>query len=277
MTYIQAVILGLVQGLTEFLPVSSSGHLAIFEYLFKIKEENVLFFAAMLHLGTLISIIIVYFKDILELIQEFVLLIVDIFRGKGLRINKNSHRRLGFMIITATIPTAFFGIVLNDFFSSLFVSLIAVGVGLLITGTLLWVSERVSKGKKDIVNMRFRDAFLVGLFQSVAIAPGISRSGSTIVGSLLTGLNKELAVKFSFLISLPAVIGAVIFELSDAMAQGLNGMPVLSIITGVCVSTVSGYIAIKAMILFVTNKKLHYFSFYTWALGLVVIALMTLR
>lgn len=271
MTLIKAVVLGVVQGLTEFLPVSSSGHLAILENLMKVDENSILFFAAMLHFGTLISIFLVYYQDILNLLKEFFLILYEIITGKGINIKKNHYRKLGLLIITASIPTAVIGLAFSDFFESLFKSVFAVGIGLLITGTLLWVSERIAKGRKNINTTKYSDAFIVGFFQAIAIAPGISRSGSTIVGSLFRGLNKELTVKFSFLISLPAVLGAGTIEFLDAFEQGMNGISSSVLIAGVLAATISGYAAINAMIKLVINQKLFYFSIYTWILGLVII------
>lgn len=275
MTFIKAIVLGIVQGLTEFLPVSSSGHLALLQNLMQVDENNVLFFAAMLHFGTLISIIIVYFNDISILIKEFIMVIIELITGKGLDIQKNVHRKLGLLIITACIPTAIIGLGFSDFFESLYKSVASVGIGLIITGTLLWLSERISKGNKTIRSTKYRDAFIVGTFQAIAIAPGISRSGATIVGSLFRGLNKELTVKFSFLISLPAVLGAGGIEFVKALDQGMNGMSYGVLMTGILASAISGYAAIRVMIRLVTNKKLHYFSYYTWALGIIII-LMTM-
>ena len=133
MTYFQAIVLGLAQGLSEFLPISSSGHLALLQYFFGISAENVLPFAVLLHLGTLVSVFIVYWKDIIDLIKELGAVIKDIFTGKGLRVNANPTRRLGFMIIVATIPTGIIGLTFNDLFNALYLSFISIGVGLLIT------------------------------------------------------------------------------------------------------------------------------------------------
>lgn len=270
MTLFEATVLGLVQGMAEFLPVSSSGHLAVLQYFFGIKGEEVLTFAVLLHLGTFLSLMAVYYKDIFMLFRELFSVIYDLATGKGLQINKNEYRRLGVMIIVATIPTAFFGIVFSDAFGSLYNSLLAIGIGFLITGTLLWLSEKSGKGLKDTRGMLFRDALLVGLFQSVAIAPGISRSGSTIVGGLLSNLDRQLAVRFAFLISVPAILGAVVLEAPKAFAQGVGAELIVPIAVGVTVAAVSGFIAIKTMIKVVSNKKLHYFSYYTWLLGLLV-------
>ncbi len=271
MTFLKAIILGIVQGLTEFLPVSSSGHLAFLQNLMKIDEESILFFAAMLHLGTLISILLVYYKDVYQLIKEFFLVLYELITGKGLNMKKSHYRKLGLLIITASIPTAIIGLTFSDFFESLFHSIFAVGVGLLITGTLLWFSEKISKGKKNITTTKYSDAFIIGIFQAIAIAPGISRSGATIVGSLFRGLDKKMTVKFSFLISLPAVLGAGIMELFSAMDNGMTGDSMGMVLVGVLAATLSGFVAINIMIRLVTNRKLYYFSFYTWILGIGII------
>ncbi len=271
MTYIQGIILGLAQGLSEFLPISSSGHLALLQYFFGISSENVLPFAVLLHLGTLISVFIVYWKDIVALVKELGAVIKDIFTGKGLRINANPTRRLGFMIIVATIPIAIIGLLFNDLFNAMYLSLIAIGIGLLITGTILVIAERMGRNSKGIKEMKFRNAFFVGLMQGVAICPGISRSGSTLFGGLISGLNREFAVKFAFLISIPSILGSVIVEAPDAFKAGMDMSFIGPVVVGVLVSALSGLFAIKAMIKLVSNKNLMGFSVYTWALGIAVI------
>jgi undecaprenyl-diphosphatase len=271
LTLFEGIILGLVQGLAEFLPISSSGHLAILQHFFGIDGEKVLSFAVLLHLGTLISLLVVYFKDIWELILELGAVFKDVFTGKGMRINANETRRLGFMIIVATIPTAIIGILFNDFFSALYNSIIAIAICLLITGTVLWIAEKMESKGKNISKMKFRDAVLVGIFQSIAISPGISRSGATIVGGLFSGLNRTLAVKFAFLISIPSILGAVVLEAPDAFAEGMDKALLLPIFIGVLVATISGIIAIKTMIKVVSDKKLHIFSYYTWTVGALVL------
>ena len=271
MTYFQAIILGLAQGLAEFLPISSSGHLALLQYFFDISAENVLPFAVLLHFGTLVSVFIVYWKDITELVAELGAVISDIFRGRGLRINANPVRRLGFMIIVATIPTAVIGLLFNDAFSAMYLSLVSIGTGLLITGTILFIAERLGKSNKTIKEMKFRNALFVGIMQGVAICPGISRSGSTLFGGLISGLNKEFAVKFAFLISIPSILGSVIMEAPDAFKAGMDISIIGPVAVGVIVSALSGLFAIKAMIKLVSNKKLMGFSIYTWLLGTAVI------
>ena len=272
MTYIEAVILGLVQGLAEFLPISSSGHLALLQQFFGIKEDNVLLFAVLLHVGTLISVFIIYWKDIWELIVELFLTIKDIFTGKGLRLDERPVRKLGVMIIVATIPTGLIGILFNDFFDGLYNSIVPIGAGLLVTGCLLVIAERMGTSNRGIKEMNFRNAIFVGVVQGIAICPGISRSGSTLFGSLLCNLDRTFAVKFVFLISIPSILGSAVMEAPDAIAAGMNMNDLGPIIVGMIVAAVSGLIAIKTMIKVVSNKKLNYFSYYVWLLGIFVIA-----
>lgn len=271
MTLFEAIILGLVQGLAEFLPISSSGHLALLQYFFGIEGESVLSFAVLLHLGTLISVFIVYWRDIVELVAELCYVIRDIFTGKGLGTKKNQTRRLGYMIIVATIPTAIIGVSFNDLFESFYTTLLPIGIGLVLTGTILWIAERLNLNRKGIKEMKFRHAVLVGICQGIAITPGISRSGSTLFGGLICGLNRELAVKYAFLISIPSILGSVILEAPAAFKGGMDMTLIIPIVAGVIVAAISGLIAIKAMIAFVSKQKLCYFSYYTWMLGAAVI------
>lgn len=279
MTYLQAIILGLVQGLAEFLPISSSGHLALLQYFFGIEADSVLIFTVLLHVGTLVSVFIIYWKDIVELVIELFRTLKDLFTGKGLRINSSPTRRLGFMIIVASIPTAVIGLLFEDYFKSMYTSIISISIGLIFTGIILIVAEKVGKGKLDITNMKWRHAVFVGIMQGIAICPGVSRSGSTLFGSLISGLNRELAVKYAFLISIPSILGSVILEAPDAFAEGVDPAMIGPIIAGVIVAAVSGIIAIKTMIRVVSGKKLFGFTIYVWlvaavVLGYVLIALV---
>ena len=271
MSYIEAVILGLVQGLAEFLPVSSSGHLALLQQWFGIEEDNVLLFAVLLHVGTLISVLIVYWKDVWELIKELGLTIKDIFTGKGLRLEERPTRKLGVMIIVATIPTGVIGILFNDFFDSLYNSVIPIGVGLIITGFLLILAERTGTSSRGIQQMNYRNALFIGTVQGIAICPGISRSGSTLFGSLICNLDRKFAVKFVFLSSIPSILGSAVMETPAAIQSGLDTALIGPIAVGMIVAAVSGLVAIKTMIKIVSSKKLSYFSYYVWALGLIVV------
>ena len=271
MSYFEAMILGLVQGLAEFLPISSSGHLALLQQAFGIHEDKVLLFAVLLHVGTLISVFIVYWKDIWELIVELCLTIRDLCTGKGLRLAERPIRKLGVMIIVATIPTAIIGLVFSDFFDSLYNSVIPIGVGLIITGFLLIFAEKKGEGNRGIQQMNFRNAIFIGLVQGVAICPGISRSGSTLFGSLICNLDRKFAVKFVFLISIPSILGSAVLEAPAALEAGVTAAEVGPVLVGMLVAAVSGLVAIKTMIKIVSDKKLSYFSYYVWALGLFVV------
>lgn len=271
MSYFEAIILGLVQGLAEFLPISSSGHLALLQQAFGIHEDKVLLFAVLLHVGTLISVFIVYWKDIWELIVELCLTIRDLCTGKGLRLAERPIRKLGVMIIVATIPTAIIGLVFSDFFDSLYNSVIPIGVGLIITGFLLIFAEKKGEGYRDIQQMNFRNAIFIGLVQGVAICPGISRSGSTLFGSLICNLDRKFAVKFVFLISIPSILGSAVLEAPAALEAGVTASEVGPVLVDMLVAAVSGLVAIKTMIKIVSDKKLSYFSYYVWALGLFVV------
>lgn len=271
MTYLQAIILGLIQGLAEFLPISSSGHLALLQYFFGIKGDEVLAFTVLLHLGTLISVFIIYWKDIVDLVKELFATIKDLFTGKGLRINANPTRRMGFMIIVATIPTALIGLLFEDLFEGLYSSLVGICIGLIFTGFILLIAERNGKQDKTIMTMKFRHAVFVGIMQGIAICPGVSRSGSTLFGSLMSGLERATAVKFAFLISIPSILGSVILEAPDAFAQGFDVSIAGPIIAGVVVAALSGIFAIKAMIRVVTGRRLVGFSIYVWLLAITVL------
>jgi len=271
LTYFEAVLLGLVQGLAEFLPVSSSGHLALIQHFFGISGDSVLLFTVMLHLGTLISVFIIYWKDIARLLYELGRCIGDICRGRGPRININETRRLGFMIIVATIPTAIIGLLFNKTFEAFYTNMLVVGIGLLITGTILYIAEKFGRSEKQIKDMKFRDAVIVGIMQGIAITPGISRSGSCLFGGLMTNLDRKLAVRFAFLISIPSILGSFIFELKDAAGSVIPAGAGGPVAVGMIVSLLSGLFAIKAMITIVTRKSLKGFSYYTWVLGAFVV------
>lgn len=268
MGYIEAIILGLVQGLSEFLPISSSGHLALLENLFEIKEDSVIFFAVLLHIGTLVSIFIVYHEDIYALIKELFLLFKDIFTGKGLRIEERPIRKLGIMIIVSSIPTAIMGLLFSDYIDRIFGSLTVISICWIITGFILLFSEKLNNNKKEIEGMKYRNAIFVGICQGLAIMPGISRSGSTIVGSLVTGLKREFAVEFAFLISIPAILGSAILEFPKAIKAGIEPSTIGPMIVGFLVAAISGYFAITTMIRIVSKHRMRYFSYYVWILGL---------
>ena len=217
----QAIFLGIVQGLTEFIPVSSSGHLVFFQSLFGLKEPQ-LFFDIMLHLGTLMAVVVFFRQDIWEIIQGI---------RRSLR-EKEVHpsARLFLWIILATLPTGLMGVLLKDWFESLFAEPKTVGVMLLITGSFLWLTRLTKKEGRTIEKMTWVDSILIGIAQGIAIIPGISRSGITITAGLFRGLDRELSGKFSFLLSIPAILGATVLEFRKIGTQGEIGLSLLGMV-----------------------------------------------
>lgn len=253
MTLFQAVVLGIVQGLTEFLPISSSGHLVLFQKYFGLKE-SVLTFDVLLHLGTLVAVLAVFWKDIVSMI-------------------KRPWQKLTLLIIMATIPTGLLGLGLKDFFEGLFESGRTIGVEFIATGFIIWLADRIRPRNKGVEDISYFDAVFVGLMQGIAILPAISRSGLTIAGSLFRGINREAAARFSFLVSIPAIAGAAVLDLKDIVNSGLPVAEPLPFIVGPIVAGISGYWAIKYMLRLISTGSMKGFAYYVWALGAVVIAL----
>lgn len=281
MTIIEAIVMGIVQGLTEFLPVSSSGHLAIFRNILNINLEGGVLFEVLLHIGTLVAIIIAYFKDIQKLIIEGVGLVLDFFRylfnilnprkKTNISLINSEYRRFVLLIIIASIPTAILGLLLEEIIEGAFTTLLIPGICLLITGCLLYISDKIKKGYKKEKNTKYKDSVIIGLFQGFATMPGISRSGSTIVAGLLCGLDREFAVKFSFLMSLPAIGGATLLQIKDINSNLMNSTLVTSYILGMVASAIVGYICIKTLLKIIKDNKFHYFAYYCWAAGFFAI------
>ncbi len=269
MDFFKYGILGLVQGLTEFLPVSSSGHLAIFKNLLGDDFlELGLTYDILLHLATLIAVFAVYHKDIRSLITGFFSLVRDFFKGK-LNLKENPNQKMVIYLVVASIPAALVGFLLGDFIEGL--PFIVVGFALLLTGIELILSSRIKEGGSTEENLKLREALVPGLFQALAIMPGLSRSGSTITGALLSGFKREFAVKFSFIMSIPVILGSALFDIIDIIkgeaAAPLWGPTVL----GMIIAAVSGYLSIKFMIKLITGKKFHYFAYYCLLVGFGVI------
>jgi undecaprenyl-diphosphatase len=274
MTVLQAIILGIVQGLTEFLPVSSSGHLAITQLLLRIPEDRIFFLTVMLHVGTLFSVMVVYWTDLTHIVIEFIKMCADLINKKSAGL-ENEYRRLGVFIIVGTIPTGIMGLLLKDVFAAFYTSRLVIGFSLIITGSLLWFAERSQRMKtselKPLSRMSWKNALTVGVFQGFAITPGISRSGSTIAGALLQGINKETATRFSFLLSFPAILAATLLETKEAMAYGMGDVTFPALMAGIAASFVAGIFAIRSLINLIKKERLFYFAFYTWAAGTAVI------
>ena len=272
MNYLFSILLGFVQGLTEFLPVSSSGHLVLFREWFGFEGTYTfgLFFDTLLHVGTLVSVIFVFWKDIKELFVEFFGLLGDLITRKKNPLDGKPYRRMIIMLILATLPM-FLIVPFTGIVDRLFESVLPVGIALLITGTFLFLSSKLPKGKKDASNSKFRSALFVGVIQMFAVMPGISRSGSTIVAGEVTGFTRKFAAKFSFLMSIIAILGATVVQIPDAMRENALSGNVGSFLAGMIAAAVSGIFAIKYMLKLINNGKFHYFAYYCWTIGSIAV------
>lgn len=245
MSILDAIILGLVQGITEFLPISSSGHLALFQMMLGFDEPPILF-VVLVHLATLLAVIIYFRKRLLALTPRHILL-----------------------IIVATIPAVFAGLIIEPYLETLFDSLLIVGLGLLTTAGMLWSAHKCINGKGNLKSLPVSKAFIVGIFQALAIIPGISRSGSTVSAGLSLDLQKSDAFYFSFLIAIPAILGAAILELKDITS--VNQLVTLPNTVGFLTAMASGIASLKLLDVMLTKAKLHYFAIYCLVMSVVII------
>ncbi len=278
MSILWAAFLGLVQGVAEFLPISSSGHLSVLQNIFHVDTtgEGHLFFDVLLHLGTLVSVCIAYRKDIVTIVRDL-LAFGGSLRGKGpeaaaKRKEAQPSVRLVLMLIVATLPL-FLVLPINSYVEQLYYYTAFIGAAFLLTGCMLYVSDKMVKGKKTEKSMTIRDALVVGVCQAVATVPGLSRSGTTITAGLCMGLDREFAVKFSFLLSLPAVLGANILSLVDAIREGIDVSILPACLVGMVVAGVSGYFAIGLIQYLSKKDKFGRFAYYCWGAGIVTIIL----
>ena len=265
-------IIGLVQGLTEFLPVSSSAHLAFFQKILNIEAGLILDVAV--HVGTALAVIVVFRKQIALILGGFFKSLAKIISRKtkiSLEYNNSYGFRFTLLLLCTSIPAAILGIAFEEAIGAAFDSLKFIGCALLITGVVLWMSDFIKKGeKKDIFHVNMKDALLIGLAQGITIMPGISRSGMTICMALFLGLDRGTAANYSFLASLPVILGAGIFQVAKGgLSDGTTSSTALLI--GVLVSFLSGIIAVGLVKLLVKRNKYRYFSYYVWVLGIVMI------
>ena len=269
MTYLLSILMGIIQGVAEFLPISSSGHLALFQSFFGMEnmEEKYMFFTVLLHFGTFISVCVVYWRDIADMIREFFLGIAALAGKKDTGVTPPPARRMVMLIIVATLPL-FVMVLLQDAVNKLFSNSIMVSCALLATGFILFFSDRLAKGRKTARNATLVDALIVGCGQALAVIPGLSRSGTTISVGMLRGFDRSFAVRFSFLMSLPAILGANILEIKDAVDAGINMEELPMYIVGVVVAAVVGYFAIRLVKSLSDKGKFGRFAYYCWAVGL---------
>jgi undecaprenyl-diphosphatase len=286
MSLLEAILMGVLQGVTEFLPVSSSGHLAIFQYIFKVNTETGMLFEVMLHLGTLVAVCIVFWKDVRKLFIEGIQLLIDICvnlktfcvnkfghgSGSYRRIVTSAYRKFVLMVLVTSIPTGIMGVLFNDLVASASNSLLIPGICLIINAIVLLVVGSLPGGKKKVKRSSYKDAAVIGVAQGVAILPGISRSGSTISACLALGFDREFAVKYSFIASLPAIVGANLLELRHLGEAAASGGNIVYYLIGMVVAGVVGYICIRVMIRVVSNKKFSYFAYYCAVVGVIALA-----
>ncbi len=255
MTLIQALFLGLIQGLTEFLPVSSSGHLAITQHFLPGFEQPGVLFDVMLHVGTMVAVVLFFWREIRALA-------IAPFRRGG---DSGIHRKMLVLILAGSVPTAVIGLTFKDFFEGLFENLTVVAAMLLVTGTLLFVSERFRRGSRKESQLTIGDALLTGTVQGLAIIPGISRSGSTIATLLLKGVDGETAARFSFLLALPAVLGAALLSLKDISGVPTGDLPLY--LAGTAMAFAAGYLSIRFLLAVIRRRRLFAFALYCWVAG----------
>ena len=274
MSLLSSILLGLIQGLAEFLPISSSGHLAIAEHF--LGQAGIPatpdFFDVLLHLGTLVAVFVAYWQDIREMVVELIDGIRDLAHGTTPNPIPPA-RRLILLIIVATLPL-FAVLPVKDLVEGLSSNIYFVAGALIVTGFLLFASDRVKKGRKTEKNATLVDVLLVGVAQAIATCPGISRSGTTITAGCFVGFDRKFAVRFSFLMSIPAILGANLLTMIDAIQENtiiVSDIPVY--LVGVAVAAVVGYACIRLLKMIADKGKFGWFAYYCWTAGLIVLAL----
>ena len=271
MTVFTSFLLGLIQGVAEFLPISSSGHLAIAQNLLNLQAEIPAFFDVLLHLGTLLAVFVAYWQDIKDMVVEF-------FCGIGDLVHHSTPtpvppaRRLILLIILGTLPL-FAVLPIKDKVQGLSDNMIFIGAALIVTGFLLFASDMMRKGRKTERNATWLDVLIVGAGQAIATMPGISRSGMTISAGCFIGFERKFAVRFSFLLSIPAVLGANILSLKDAFEAGIVWSEVPIYLVGVVTAAVVGYLCIRLLKMIADKGRFGAFAYYCWAVGLLTLVL----
>ncbi|MFH1349360.1 MAG: undecaprenyl-diphosphate phosphatase [Pseudomonadota bacterium] len=271
MNLVTSVILGIIQGLTEFLPISSSGHLVFFQNLLGIKEPELLFDIS-LHLGTLVAICLYFRSDLKMMITETWRFTLHVVQGREriTQVHDRPHAALTLWVLVGTFPTALIGVAFKPIIEELFGSVTIVGFMMVVTGLIIGITRLIPKDYNKRNDVGLWTAVAIGIVQGIAIIPGISRSGSTIVCGMVCKLRKDLAARFSFLLSIPAVFGAMVLQFGT---EGFEKINPLMLITGFITSTLVGLLALKIFMGMVRRGNLAYFAPYCWAMGLVILFL----
>ncbi len=275
MSYIEAILLGIIQGLTEFLPISSTGHLTVVgKLLGLISEENPerwTAFIAIVQIGTLVAILTYFYKDIINIITDFFR--DNLFDRKGFKA-QSENSKLGWYIILGTIPVVIIGLGFKDVIEgALTKNLYLIASSLIALGIILSLAEMVGKFKKDLKEITWLDSLLIGIAQSFALIPGSSRSGTTITAGLFLGLKRETAARFSFLLSVPAIAGSGLLELFEAL-EYIDADGILKLIIATITAAISGYLTIEFLLRFLKKHSTLVFVFYRIAIGLIIIGLL---
>ncbi len=273
MSYFMSAVLGFVQGVAEFLPISSSGHLTLFQHFFGMEEPDQLF-NILLHFATLLAVCVVYWQDILEMIIEFFSFFADLFSHRSYRGNPPEARRMVLLIIVGTLPL-FLVLPVEDKVEEFGKNPLFVCGALLVTGCILFLSDQMARGHKTARNATLLDVFLVGVAQGLATIPGLSRSGCTISAGMARGFDRRFAVRYSFLMSLPAVLGATLLKVLDVMELE-GGIPTENLpkyLLGMAVAAVVGYFSIQLVKLLADKGRFGAFAFYCWGAGALFILL----
>ena len=265
-----AIVLGVVQGVAEFLPISSSGHLSLLQYFFSMEEPDTLY-NILLHFATLIAVCVVYWRDIVDMILEFFRAIGDLASGKRTRGNPPEARRMILLLILGTLPL-FLVLPFDDFVEGLGANPVFVSVMLIVTGCILFLSDRYGGGRKNGRTATVKDVLLVGLAQGAATIPGLSRSGTTISAGMALGFDRNFAVRYSFLMSLPAVFGATLLKVVKVVKDGAFDTELLPMyLTGMAVAGVVGFFSISLVKLLASKGKFGSFAYYCWIVGIIAL------
>jgi len=268
---LEAIFLGVVQGLTEFLPVSSSGHLLLGQYFLGLDQERFgLPFDVAMHLGTLVAVVVFFWDDLVRMALAFLRSL------RRRRLSEDPNERLAYLVLASTVPAALIGFFLEGFFETAVRSPWVVVVNLVLVGVLFIVGEVVGKRTRRASKLTFREAVGIGVAQAAALVPGVSRSGATITLGLFLGLKREEAARFSFLMSVPIIAGAGSLQLAEIFAEGMGAYDMLLFAIGFFSSAVVGYLAIRFFIRYVVDHSLRAFAYYRFALAAVVVALLVL-
>mgnify|MGYP005852696483 CR=1 FL=1 len=269
MSIVQALVLGIVQGATEFIPISSSGHLVLVPWFLGWPEPG-LAFDTVVHWGTLVAVLAVFWRDLVALARAWARSLVE-------RQLNPTEAKLAWLIIAGTLPAALTGFVWEGFFEGLFGSPGRVAALLLVTGAILTVSERLGKRQRSLGDLSWLDSLLIGLAQGLAIAPGISRSGATIATGLLRGVKREAAARYSFLLATPIIFGAGLLPLADFFRAEAVGAQFPSLVVGFLAAAISGYVCIKFLLAYLQQGRLYVFATYCWLAGIVSLIIFLIR